>query len=59
MLSQEQINLINIKIKKENLSISKLARKIKASNGRLKKILNQEMECKNIQKRLLDWLNTK
>ena len=56
MLNKEQVELINNKIKEKNLTIPRLARKIKASNGRLTKMLNLEMECKNIEKRLLEWL---
>lgn len=56
MLNKEQISQINEKVIKEKLTIPRLARKITASNGRLTKMLNQEMECKNIEKRLLDWL---
>ena len=57
MLSTRQIEKIKIKIVKDKINQSKLARKIQCSNGALTRIFNQELDMPNIEKRLLEWLN--
>ena len=57
MLTTKQIEKIKIKIVKDKINQSKLARKIQCSNGALTRIFNQELDMPNIEKRLLEWLN--
>lgn len=57
MLTTKQIERIKIKLVREKLNQSKLARRIRCSNGALTRMFNREKDFPNIEKRVLDWLN--
>ena len=57
MLTTKQIERIKIKLVREKLNQSKLARIIRCSNGALTRMFNREKGFPNIEKRVLDWLN--
>ena len=56
MLKRKQIQQFYAKFNKNECNQSKLARSFKCSNGKLTKILNQEVSCNAIEKNILDWL---
>lgn len=59
MLTNNQIKRIKIKLVKENINQSKLARRLHCSNGAISRVFNQEKDFKVLEGKLLDWLNNK
>lgn len=57
MLSLKQIEKVKVKIVKDKINQSKLARKILCSNGTLTQIFQQTKDFPKVERRLLEWLN--
>lgn len=57
MLSEKQIEKVRVKIVKDKINQSKLARKILCSNGTLTQIFQQTKDFPKVERRLLEWLN--
>ena len=57
MLTNNQIKRIKIKLVKENINQSKLARRLHCSNGAISRVFNQEKDFKVLETKLLNWLN--
>lgn len=57
MLSEKQIEKVKVKIVKDKINQSKLARKILCSNGTLTQIFQQTKDFPKVERRLLEWLN--
>lgn len=57
MLSNKNIERVKIKMVKENLNNSKLARIIRCSNASLSIMFNKEKTLSNVENRLIQWLN--
>ena len=59
MLTNNQIKRIKIKLIKENINQSKLARRLHCSNGAISRVFNQEKDFKVLETKLINWLNNK
>ena len=57
MLSLKQIEKVKVKIVKDKINQSKLARKILCSNGTLTQIFQQTKDFPKVERKLLEWLN--
>lgn len=57
MITIKELEKIKIKMVNENINKSKLARKIKCSNGSLTIIFQQVKNMPNVENRLKEWLN--